>query len=130
MLTMAIRQRYQHSVWCPNSLSETENQNLLRSLASVHHAAGYIVGMGTGEIACPIYYYQQLENIARSLHDDTLLNTALTYHGDVLRRGGDVRNAVVYLEAARDIAPHADKAAKGNTLQLLGRAYLLSKDKR
>jgi len=108
----------------------SEDPELLQSLARVQHAAGYITGMGTRsrEIALPIYYYQQLEDIARTIHDDTWLNIALTYHGDMLRRSGDVRNAVAYLEAARDIAPNADASARGNALQLLGRTYLLSKD--
>lgn len=109
----------------------TQKPELLQIVAEVYHAAGYIVGMGTGiqEIARPIYYYQQLETIARTLHDDTWLNIALTYQGDLLRRSGNVREAIVYLEEARDGAPLADTAAKGNALQLLGRTYLLSKDK-
>ncbi len=110
----------------------TEDQKLLQTLARVYHAAGYITGMGTRtkEIALPIYYYQQLENIARIINDDTYLNIALTYHGDMLRRSGDVRNAITYLEAARDTTPQADASARGNALQLLGRTYLLSKNKR
>ncbi len=110
----------------------TEDPNFLRSLARVHHTAGYITGLGTRskEIALPIYHYQQLENIARIINDETLLNIALTYHGDMLRRNGDIRNAITYLEAARDTTPQADKSARGNALQLLGRTYLLAKDKR
>lgn len=40
------------------------------------------------------------------------------------RRLGNFEKAVTYLEAARDIAPAADKAALGNSLQLLARAYI------
>jgi len=110
--------------------TRSEDTKLLQSLARIQHAAGYITGMGTRtkENAIPISHYQQLEDIARTINDDTWLSLALTYHGDMLRRSGDVRNAIIYLEAARDTAPYADTSARGNALQLLGRTYLLSKD--
>jgi tetratricopeptide (TPR) repeat protein len=110
----------------------TENPEILNSLAHVYHAAGYITGMGvrTKEIALPISYYHQLEELAGSIKDDTLLNIALTYQGDMYRRSGDVRKALTYLEAARDTTPMADASARGNALQLLGRTSLLSRNKR
>ena len=40
------------------------------------------------------------------------------------RRLGKLTQAITYLEAARDTTPQADTAAKGNGIQLLGRAYL------
>ncbi len=82
----------------------TENPILLRSLARAYHAAGYVTGLSTrtSEIAVPLHHYQQLEEIARLINDDTLLNIALTYQGDMVRRHGDVIKAIVYLEAARD----------------------------
>jgi tetratricopeptide (TPR) repeat protein len=99
-------------------------------LARAYHAAGYVTGLSTrtSEIAVPLHHYQQLEEIARLINDDTLLNIALTYQGDMLRRHGDVIKAIVYLEAARDNTPLADVSARGNALQLLGRTYLLSKN--
>ena len=109
----------------------TEDPALLKALAHAHHAAGYITGLGTKskEIALPTHYYHELEDIARIIADDTLLSIALTYQGDMLRRSGDITNAIIYLEAARDTAPRADKSARGNALQLLGRTYLLARDK-
>jgi tetratricopeptide (TPR) repeat protein len=44
------------------------------------------------------------------------------------RRLGDIRKAITYLEAARDTTAGADPAARGNGIQLLGRASLLKKD--
>ncbi|HVB24750.1 MAG TPA: helix-turn-helix transcriptional regulator [Ktedonobacteraceae bacterium] len=110
----------------------TEDPKLLKSLARALHAAGYVTGLGTRlkEIAIPIHYYHELEDIARLIKDDTLLSIALTYQGDMLRRSGDITNAIVYLEAARDTAPKADTSARGNALQLLGRTYLPAKNKR
>lgn len=108
-----------------------EDPKLLTSFARALHAAGYITGLGTRskEIAVPNYYYHELEDIARLLKDETLLSIALTYQGDMLRRSGNITDAIIYLEAARDTAPGADKSARGNALQLLGRTYLLAKDK-
>jgi tetratricopeptide (TPR) repeat protein len=39
------------------------------------------------------------------------------------RRLGNLPKSITYLEAARDTTPQADTAARGNGLQLLGRAY-------
>ena len=65
-----------------------------------------------------------METIARIIKDDTLLNIALTYQGDMYRRLGNLDKAISYLEAARDTTPQADKAALGNGIQLLARAYI------
>lgn len=109
----------------------TEDPKLLKSLAQALHAAGYITGLGTRskEIAVPMQYYHELEEIARIINDHALLSIALTYQGDMLRRSGDILNAIAYLEAARDTAPKTDISTRGNALQLLGRTYLLAKDK-
>lgn len=109
----------------------TEDPKLLTSLARALHAAGYITGLGTRskEIAVPNGYYHELEEIAHLIKDGTFLSIALTYQGDMFRRSGNITDAITYLEAARDIAPKADKSARGNALQLLGRTYLLAKDK-
>jgi transcriptional regulator with XRE-family HTH domain len=104
----------------------TEDPVLLRSLAHTYHSAGYIISEATQahESYEAILYYQQMETIARILKDNTLLNIALTYQGDLYRRLGNFDKAVTYLEAARDTAITADKAAIGNSLQLLARAYI------
>lgn len=109
-----------------------EDPKLLKSLARALHAAGYVTGLGSRskEIATPIHYYRELENIARIIKDNTFLSIALTYQGDMLRRSGNIADAISYLEAARDTAPKTDTSTRGNALQLLGRTYLLAKDKR
>lgn len=103
-----------------------EDDRLLLKLARAHHVTGYITSLNThtSEIYQAIEHFEQMENIARIIHDDTLLNLALTYHGDMLRRKGDTSEAITYLEAARDTTPLADIAARGNGIQLLGRAYV------
>lgn len=104
----------------------TEDPNLLRSLAHAYHTAGYVTSVGTRsyESYKAIPHYHQMEVIARIVNDDTLLNIALTYQGDMYQRLGEASKAITYLEAARDTTPHADVAAQGNGIQLLGRAYL------
>jgi tetratricopeptide (TPR) repeat protein len=108
----------------------TGNPELLLSLAHAHHAAGYIVSEGTraNESYLSIRHYEQMESIARTLNDHTLLNIALTYIGDMYRRLGKIEKAISYLEAARDTTPLADDAARGNGIQLLGHAYLQQND--
>jgi transcriptional regulator with XRE-family HTH domain len=104
----------------------TEDPALLQSLAHIYHSAGYIVSEATeAENAYEaMLYYQQMEMISRILKNDTLLNIALTYQGDMYRRLGNLEKAKTYLEAARDTTPQADKAALGNGIQLLARVYL------
>ena len=108
----------------------SENPALLRSLAQTYHAAGYIVSEATkaGESYEAILYYKEMESIARLIQDDTLLNIALTYQGDMYRRLGNLEKAAVLLEAARDTTPRADSAAAGNGIQLLARVYLRKGD--
>lgn len=103
----------------------TEDPALLQSLASAYHSAGYIISEATkaeGSIEA-ILHYQQMETIARLVKDDTLLNISLTYQGDMYRRLGNLEKASDYLEAAKDTTPRADKAARGNGIQLLARVY-------
>jgi tetratricopeptide (TPR) repeat protein len=82
----------------------------------------------TSEVPLAINHYHELESVAQILNAPTLLNTALTYQGDMYRRLGDIMKALTYLEAARDTTAGTDLAARGNALQLLGRASLLNKD--
>ena len=119
----AVIERLAHNL---RSHITTENPPLLRSLAHMYHSAGYIVSEATQaqESYEAISHYQQMETIARLINDDTLLNIALTYQGDMYRRLGKLEKAATYLEAARDTTPRADKAALGNGLQLLARVYL------
>jgi hypothetical protein len=108
----------------------SQNHNLLRALARMRHAAGYIVAINSraSEVNQSIYHFQEMEQIARAINDQTLLNIALTYQGDMLRRRGDVVKAIVYFETAYDSTPLADAAARGNSAQLLGRVYLHNND--
>jgi len=108
----------------------TEDYALLRSLAHAYQAAGYVASMNarTSEVPLAIHYYHEMESVARIIHDQTMLSIALTYQGDMYRRLGDLSKAITYLEAARDTTPQANTAARGNGLQLLGRASLLKKD--
>jgi transcriptional regulator with XRE-family HTH domain len=107
-----------------------EDPHLLRALAHASQAAGYVISMNatTSEVPLAIHYYHQMESLARIINDQTLLNIALAYQGDMYRRLGDISNAIAYLEAARDTTPQANRAARGNGLQLLGRASILKKD--
>lgn len=104
----------------------TESTAMLKSLARAYHTAGYVVSEAThaNQSYAAILHYEQMEAIARTLNDDTLLNIALTYQGDMFRRLGSIAKAITYLEAARDTTPQADSAARGNGIQLLARAYL------
>lgn len=109
---------------------KTEDKKQLVRLAQAHHVTGYITSLNshTAEVHKSIEHFAQMEDIARLTHDDTLLNLALTYHGDMLRRQGDIEEAITYLEAARDTTPQADVAARGNGIQLLGRAYVQKRE--
>lgn len=108
-----------------------ENDELLLQLAKAHHVTGYVTSLNvhTNEIHKSIEHFSQMEQIARTLNNDTLINLALTYHGDMLRRGDKINEAIMYLEAARDTTPLADISAKGNGIQLLGRAYIQKRDR-
>ena len=109
----------------------TEDHTLLRSLAHAYQAAGYVASMNarTSEVPLAIHHYHEMESVARIISDQTLLNIALTYQGDMYRRLGDLSKAITYLEAARDTTPQANAPARGNGLQLLGRTSLLKRDR-
>jgi transcriptional regulator with XRE-family HTH domain len=100
----------------------------LRAYARLYQAVAYVTSMRVRSEQAdePLYFYRQMEHFARALGDDGLLNVALTYQGDMLRRQGDLAQAIACLEAARDTTPGADDAARGNALQLLGRTYVLA----
>ncbi len=107
------------------SFIQTEDPTLLRKLAHAQHTAGYIKSQTSraNKADLALFHYSEMERIARILDDQTLINIALSYEGDMLQRGGNVKGSIEYLEAARDTTPHADVSARGNGIQLLGRAY-------
>lgn len=107
-----------------------EDNELLFRLARTHHVTGYVTSLNThtNEVYRALEHFKQMEKIARILHNDTFINLALTYQGDMLRREGDIDQAIICLEAARDTTPLADVAARGNGIQLLGRAYIQKRD--
>ncbi len=107
-------------------LTTIEEPSMLQAIAHAYHGAGYVASMSarTSEVPKAIHSYHQMEGIARIINNQTLLNTALAYQGDMYRRIGETEKALMYLEAARDLTPLADPAARGNSIQLLGRAYL------
>jgi len=108
----------------------TDDTQMLLSLAHARHVAGYVASMRakTSEVPIAISHYHELEEIARIINDSTLLNIALSYQGDMYRRLGEIDKATTYLEAARDATPGANAAARGNGIQLLGRASLLKRE--
>ncbi len=108
-----------------SSLIHTEDATLLRKFAYAQHVAGFVKSQVTraNETAIPFSHYHEMERIGRILGDQTLIIVALTYEGDMLQRGGEVEKSIQYLEAVRDIAPQSDESARGNGIQLLGRAY-------
>lgn len=104
---------------------QTEDHELLLQLAHAQHLAGYVKSVITraNETDLPFVHYQEMERIARITGHPTLINIGLTYQGDMLVRSGNINKGIKYLEAAQDITC-ADTAARGNGIQLLGRAYL------
>jgi tetratricopeptide (TPR) repeat protein len=108
----------------------SEDPALLRSLAHAYHAKAHVISLTSKakESGKAIPYYREMEEIARISNDQTSLNIALTYQGDMYRRMGDIEKAIAYLKAARDTTPQADTAARGNAAQLLARASLREND--
>ncbi len=111
------------------SYMHTSDTTMLRRLASANYVTGFVKSQisRANETNLARYYYGEMEKIARMLDDHTLLNIALTYQGDMLQRGGNIKDAIMFLEAARDTTPDAEIVAKGNGIQLLGRAYFKAK---
>ena len=107
------------------NFTQSTDTMLLRRLANAHYVAGFVKSQISrmNEVNIAIFHYHEMERIAHILGDHDLINIALTYQGDMLQRKGNVTEAITYLEAARDTTPLADIAAKGNGIQLLGRAY-------
>ena len=106
----------------------SQDAHWLSRLARARHVAGHITSESsrTENVPAAFQHYHEMENIARLLNDALLLNIALTYEGDMLRRQGHIDEAITYLEAACDTT--SDAEARGNTLQLLGRAFMAKRD--
>src|SRR5579875_170621 len=104
----------------------SEDITLLRTLAHAYHVKAHITSLTSRakESYKAISPYHEMEEIARIINDQTALNIALTYQGDIYRRMGDIEKALTYLHAAQDTTPQADIAARGNAAQLLARASL------
>ena len=83
-----------------SGLVHSEDPILLSRLAHTRHIAGYVKSQVTraNETAIPLAHYQEMERVARILNDQTLLNVALTYQGDMLQRGGRVDKSILYRE--------------------------------
>jgi transcriptional regulator with XRE-family HTH domain len=109
---------------------QTGKHEHIYRLTLAHHAAAYTKAMNTriSEIKFPLASYHQMGETAQAINDTGLLAIALTYEGDMYNRTGKVEKGIPLLKAAIDTTPTNDIAARGNALQLLGRAYLKAGD--
>jgi hypothetical protein len=66
----------------------SDDDPLLPFLAKARQCAGHVASENarTTSLQTAIHHYHEMEVISRKLHDDTLLNIALTYQGDMYRR--------------------------------------------
>jgi transcriptional regulator with XRE-family HTH domain len=105
---------------------QTNDLMYIRAFTHMYHAAAHATSLSvrTDEVGQAIYYYQQMEYFARRLEDNTLINVALAYLGDMYRRKNDMQRAIAILEEARDTTQGAELAAQGNVHQLLARSYV------
>jgi transcriptional regulator with XRE-family HTH domain len=103
-----------------------EEPAFLCSLAHAYCMAGHVhaVTRRTREVVHIMHYYQEMGRVASALEDQSLLDMALSYHGNLLRRRGECAQAIVALEKARESTPLANAVARGNNALLLGWAYL------
>jgi tetratricopeptide (TPR) repeat protein len=94
-------------------------------LTQAHHVQAYTRAMNTriSEIRYPLASYHNMGETARVIKDPTLLTIALTYEGDMYNRTEKLDKGIPLLKEALDTAPTTDIAARGNALQLLGRAH-------
>jgi tetratricopeptide (TPR) repeat protein len=117
----------QKLVYILSNAADQEEPTYLYNLAHAHYTAGYIAAISTFdyEAHIAIEHFQTVEEIARLINNQILLNIALTYQGNIHRRLGNLDKAKDYLEAARDTTSPNDYSVQGNNLQLLGRVYAL-----
>ena len=104
----------------------TDDLTYIRAFAHLYHAVAHATSLSvrTDDVGQAMYYYQQMEYFARKIADNTLINIALAYQGDMYRRKNDMQKAIATLEEARDTTSGADLAAQGNVMQLLARSYV------
>jgi len=102
---------------------------LLQSLISACHVAGYTVGMSVrnSNALVAVSYFEEMLRVAHKLNDSPFSVIALTYQGDMYRRDGNLKEAMQCLQLAY-ATPQADRAAHGNCAQLLGRLYSQTND--
>src|SRR5882672_2390725 len=100
----------------------TGREESIRRLTQAQHVQAYTRAMNTriSQIQYPLASYHNMGETARILEDPTLLAIALTYEGDMYSRVGKIDKALPLLKEALDTVPDTDRAARGNTLQLLG----------
>lgn len=112
--------------------SGSNEQPFLSALTLAYCVNGHIQALTrrTRDIYLAIQQYQEQAKIARVLEDQTLLNFALSYQGDMLRRKGDVAQAIACLEQVRAATPQATESARGNNALCLAQVHLTSKDYR
>ena len=70
-----------------------------------------------------LYHYIHAFHIAEDMHDRSQSVTFLALMGDTLRRQGEKRKAINYMEDARDQASAVSNAVQGHILQLLAYTY-------
>lgn len=109
---------------------ERDDPAFLRALASVHCMAGHVQSLTskTSECTQMIQQYQETARLAHKLDDQTLLALGLAYHGEILRRRGEVAQAFAMLEKARSECAQASPAARGTIALLLGRVHLARRE--
>jgi tetratricopeptide (TPR) repeat protein len=102
----------------------------LSALALAYSINGHIQAMTrrTREIHVAIQQYQEQAKLARALDNQTLLSFALSYQGDLLRRKGDIAQALACLSQAREITPAASACARGNNALQLALVHLTNRD--
>lgn len=105
---------------------EVKDAARVAAFVRLYHAVGHAASLSakTDEVGPAIYYFQQMEYFARLANNQTALNLALAYQGDMFRRRGDFARAIAVLEKARATTPLADESARGNVEQFLARAYI------
>jgi len=67
---------------------KTDDPVYLRAYGQMYFAIAHATSLSvrTEDVGQAIYYFQQMEYFARRINDNTLINVALTYQGDMYRR--------------------------------------------
>jgi transcriptional regulator with XRE-family HTH domain len=100
-------------------------------LARAYFLAGHAHSILSEKVSIkePLAYFQKMGMIARNLGDETLINVALTYQGEMLRRGGNLKEALrIFKNVPRGNT--VELAPDGNSCQLLARVYLSIGDRK